>query len=303
MSSWIWMKGLKVAIADAIAPVNDKDVRQSVKDLIAEHRVEIDQIKVVLENDPLYERDKHDDLWIVRFLLSHKNNHKAAIKAAKYTLAFRKEHKLDEQDLRPFPPNKNAKSEALSQRFLQYCKDDGLLYVVPDVQLGVIGFIRLVSVDSHGIVANVSEKDWLPSFLYLAEWTHQWLDFTTRTTGRLTKSVRFIDFQGMNLALISKEMAKRAGNFAGVMEECYPQAAQTIFLCNTPVWIQKPWRLFRPLLPKRVLAKIDIICPEKNVKERLRLFAYIDEEKLPVRFGGTNPVWPIAFPLPPTTPG
>jgi hypothetical protein len=62
-----------------------------------------------LASDPLYEPNKHDDLWIVRFLLSHKQKVKAVTKAAQYTLQFRAKHQLDEVDIRYSPIGPNCK--------------------------------------------------------------------------------------------------------------------------------------------------------------------------------------------------
>jgi hypothetical protein len=58
-------------------------------------------------------------------------------------------------------------------------------------------------------------------------------------------------------------------------------------------------RLGRYLMGKtRVVNKFDFITPEKSAKERNRLFKYISEDNLPVRFGGKYESWPVAF-LPP----
>ena len=74
MTSWPWMQGFDVAIADPIEPVNEHDDRVSVKDLIKEHREKIDKIREGIQDDPLYDPTRHDDLWIVRFWLSHKKS-------------------------------------------------------------------------------------------------------------------------------------------------------------------------------------------------------------------------------------
>lgn len=106
--AWPWMKGTKFDGPNAfldppIDPVNEFDDRPSVADLIAEHRSYIDRVREQLQDEnPLFSNEKHDELWILRFLMSHKNNVKAASKAAIHTLDFRNEHKLDEKDLRRF---------------------------------------------------------------------------------------------------------------------------------------------------------------------------------------------------------
>lgn len=303
-SSWPWMKdGAVPAILpeNPTPPVTVKDNRPSVKVLIDEHRQLIDQVAKELSTDPLYESNKHDDLWIVRFLLSHKKKVKPSVKAAKFTLVFRKEHKLDEKDIRFSPVDRDAPSEAL-QRFLKHCGDDTFRFVVPDPKRGVIGFLRAAGIDQHALVEHVDAADWLPCFTYIAEWSHQWLDYITRTTGRLTKSVRIVDAADISLAGINNENNKRDGQAMHIMEDCYPQMLQTVFVCHAPGWIQVPWRVLRPLIPKRVVEKFDFVAPETNIKERKRLLKYISLQHLPARFGGLNETWPVEF-APPSIDG
>lgn len=296
-SSWPWLKGCTTAIADPIPPVNEHDRRPAVIPLIAEHRKVIDQVRSELELDPLYSKNKHDDLWILRFVLSHKRKVKAAVKAAKYTLAFRQEHDLDARDIRSLSPTEGFAGESLI-RYLKFLKEDSLIFALPDAQRGVIGFFNLGGFDQHELVKNVEEKDWLPCFLHFSEWTFQWQDYITRTTGRLTKSIRLIDFGSMKMSEISNECSRRDGKVMGIMEDCYPQLLQSVFICHAPAWIQIPWRIIRPIMPKRVTSKIDFIDPNHREQERNRLLAYISLENLPVRFGGLYENWPVNFPLP-----
>jgi len=147
----------------------------------------------VLQDDALYNGEKHDDLWILRYILSRKTV-KASAAAAKATLAFREKYKLDQEDLRNFPFGPAAKSEAI-QRCMKYGfqdnRKDVLISTVPDTKLGVILYTNHGAFDQHGLVKNISEEDWLLVLIYISEWSFQWLDYVTRTTGRLTKSIRF----------------------------------------------------------------------------------------------------------------
>ena len=101
--------------------------------------------------------------------------------------------------------------------------------------------------------------------------------------------------KGFTLSSISNENLKRDGKAIGVMEDCYPQMLQGIFICDPPVWIQIPWRLCRPLEPRRVVEKMDFIVPATNEKERRRLYQHVSDENLPVRFGGKYDKWPVQF--------
>lgn len=300
MTSWPWMKGIDVAIADPIPPVNEYDERPSVKELIEKKRKIIDLVKADLADEPLYDASKHDDLWILRFVLSH-GKKKRAVKAAKVTMAFRQTHKLDDEDFRAFPPAgpRTHPRGKVFKDYLQYCNDDALNFCVPDAKRGVIGFLDVPGIHQHELVKHFPEEEWLPAFLYMSEWSHQWLDYVTRTTGRLTKTLRIANTDGIRVKHINSENQKRDGKAMGIMEDCYPQLLQGIFVCNSPPWIQIPWRIVRPFLPKRVVAKIDFVSPEKNEKERKRFLNYISQENLPVRFGGEKKEWPAIFPVPP----
>ena len=284
-------------IRDPIPPLNEHDDRPSVKELIEKHRSAIDKVRSELVSDPLFDIKKHDDLWILRFVLSHKKNHfKATIKAAKHTLAFRKEHHLDEKDIRYTTRSTGFAKESF-ERYTAHCSDDAFQFLVPDENRGVIAFINMNGVDQNEMVKNVPEEDWLPCFTYYTEWAHQWQDYVTRSTGRLTKSVRFVDASELKLSGINSELMRRDGKAMGIMEDCYPQLLQSIFICHGPVWIQVPWRLFRPLFPKRVTEKFDFIHPQKNEHERHRALKHISKEHFPTKYGGLNEQWPVTFPV------
>jgi hypothetical protein len=291
------MKGIDVPIADPIAPVNDKDDRPSVKELIAQHREHIDEVKTELTDDPLYDPNKHDDLWIVRFLLSHKLRKNLAVKAAKHTLDFRKKYKLDEKDTRHAVPSSKIDIPAM-KRYTSHCDDDTFLWVLPDPQRGVVLFMRYAGSDQNALAQNVAEEDWLPVYMYNTEWAHQWLDRITRMTGRLTKNVRFVDLSGMQFSHIKSEVTRRDSRVMTIMEDCYPQLLQSIYICNAPSWAHIMYKIVKQFMPERVITKFDIINPKTNESELQKLIQHVDEEKLPARFGGKNEQWPVEFSLP-----
>mmetsp|Transcript_42863 Transcript_42863/g.48704 ORF Transcript_42863/g.48704 Transcript_42863/m.48704 type:complete len:318 (+) Transcript_42863:20-973(+) len=291
MTSWPWMKGVDVAIADPpISPVDKYDKRLSVKELITEHRTKIDEIRSILQSDnkDLYNPTKHDDLWILRFVLSHHNKKgiKKALKACQTTLEFRNKYSwVDETDIRFAPPGKSVKS---TQQFYQYYEKNAIQHVSPDPKRGVQVFALLTGLNMNALVKNIDESEWLARWTYITEYSHQWLDYVTRTTGLLTKQIRIIDLKGIRTSDISMEANKRDGKAMSVMEDCYPQLLQGIFVCNSPGWVQGTWRVCRPLMPKRVVQKLDFITPSTKMKEKQRLLEHISEEHLPEQYGGKN---------------
>ena len=157
MSTWPWLSecGMKIHYPP-ISPIDQYDDRPCVTSLITEHQSWIQQVRDELQqSEPLFDSHKHDDLWILRFVLSHKRNVPSAVQAAKYTLAFRKEHGLDDKDVRYILPSENASL----QRYMKHVKDDAIQFVIPDPQRSVALFIDIGGVNQHGLVSNVTESD------------------------------------------------------------------------------------------------------------------------------------------------
>ena len=304
--SWPWLADLDQSLLPdkAIDPVNEYDTRESVPELLNEHASNIELVKEALKEDSLYEPFKHDDLWILRFLLSHKHKVKKATKAAKHALQFRNKHKLDEKDLRFIAPHSVplgedapfAGCESLKRAWNTRYPGDCIAFTIPDKQRGVAGFLRFADFkhDKETMKA-LTDADLAAVFIYLSEWTFQWLDYVTRKTGRLTKSARFTDFTGFSFFQVSRDAIKRDGKIMGEMEDVYPQLLHSLFMYNQPHWIHAIWATMRHIMPSRVVEKVDIVEPKENEKEFKRFLKFVAKEQLPVSLGGDNTVNPAEW--------
>ena len=288
MTSWPWMNNVSLAIADPpIAPICDEDKRPAVRDLIAKHRLAIDELArdlALSDKSKLFDKNKHDDLWILRFVLSHKGHHKQALHAALRTLQFRAENELDGKDIRQYPPGPLAQDESF-QRYFACIQDEAFAFDIPHPKRGVVVFLSGAGFDLKQL-QQLDFQDRLRAFCYINEWTHQCLDFTTRTTGRLTKSARLVDVKGVGLFQVNYETLRLEAKAIATMQDYYPQLLESFFVCDPPTWAHIPWKIIRPLLPSRVVHKIDFVAPGKSKKERKRLREYLQEEHLPVVYGG-----------------
>lgn len=275
-----------------LPPLDDLDTRPAVRDLLALHQVSIERLRKDLSTDMLYEPDKHDALWMLRFVLSHKDNHTAALDSARETLLFRVQYRLDETDIRGIPFHVSQRPAL--QKYLQYCSEDAVLPVLPDMRRGVVMFLRMAGVDAEAVYDNLTEQEQIATYLYQVEWTYQWLDYVTRTTGRLTKSLRIVDCQGYSLStLTNRRVQRRNVKIASLMDSHYPQLLGSLLVVNASPWIHQPWRLLRPLFPKRFVEKVDFIDPSSRYADLLKMLRYASKGFLPVRFGGLNKVWPL----------
>ena len=69
---------------------------QSVAQLLEAHAAAVAQLRAALVEDPLFRPTQHDALWLLRFVLSHQANLPKAAAAARFTLRWRAEHRLDQ---------------------------------------------------------------------------------------------------------------------------------------------------------------------------------------------------------------
>ena len=300
------------------------DTRPVVKDLIQRHRSSIDELKTLVISHPLFDPTKHDDLWLLRFLLSHKDNVDRAYQAVKTTWKYRHDRKLDDVDVRFTPPThvsvKHPKHHHQQHQQMQPEVEEqqdstlpqpsassglqlfmegagvgsnGITLVVPDTKkrYGTIFYFNLVGIDTHGL-ALLSDEDWIAGMSTINEYSFQWLDYITRTTGRLTKAVHIVDISNVGFNMYNMTTQTKYTTAAKKLQDCYPQAVKAYLVCGAPYWIEAPWRALKPLLPERVISKLDFINPQLYEEDKLRLLEFVPESQLPVRFGGTCSIWP-----------
>ena len=282
MATFPWLKDVGVPYADPpIPPVTEYDDRPAVAELMSANRSKVDRVKEQLASDSLYQPEKHDDLWVLRFVLSHKKV-RLAVEAAKHTLVVRKEYGLDKRDRRI-----DVDIECFT-KFHETCDEKDFPLTIPNKQRGPVSFAVVASLHQKTLVKTMTRDEWKRLMLFTSEWNHQVADYVTRKTGRLTKLVRVLDLEGLALTDVSMAFIKREGDVSNEFEDIYPQLTRSIIIVNPPGFVQWMWRVVRPLLPKRVSSKIDILDPLRNKKERERMYLFLDEEFLPTRYGGNH---------------
>merc|ERR1712151_998877 len=171
----------------------------------------------------------------------------------------------------------------------------GYYHTLPDINRGIVTFMRVDKVDMKAIATKINDDDLVEAYIYLNESIYQTLDHITRTTGRLTKQLKVIDFEGANLKHINMKFIKKDSTVNKKLEDFYPQMLGMLVIVNSPSWFAKLFRTIRPLFPIRVIEKVDIL-PTKDkmkIKDLDRLFRYISKNILPEKYGGLNYKWPL----------
>ena len=265
--------------SDPLPLVDEYDDRPCVRDLIQQHETRIRAIHSKIQSDPCYDPHKHDDLWILRFALSHKSDKKAAACAIQF-MHYRRERNLDETDIRHHVPGRDCPVRGVGQFYNSLDDDDCMQFTHPDPDRGVL-MVKRIAGFHQSKIAEISDEDW--PFWYFLEWMFQRLDHVTRRTGRLTKGIRFMDLQGYHhVRQGNKECIHRNAASARETTEFYPQMLATVFVLNAPVWGQVVFTCLKPLLPRTFVQKIVVFNP-RSKGDYLSILKHLSPENIPIQ--------------------
>ena len=298
--------------------LHSHDDRPFIKDLLGIHAAAIESVREAILRDSVG-RDvyykggnpkRYDDIFFLRFVLSHKGKVESASKAALKTIKFRDDRKLNELgDIRHRLRNlgvSNATSsgEPLPNHALyeSFCGKNTGMITLPDKDRGIIIYCDVGQIDMDGIAAGMSEEKMKEYILLVNEAIFQILDDTTRRTGRLTKQMKIIDMGNVSLRKLNRAYIKRDAACSKALEDYHPQILGTVFIANAPSWLSSVWTVMKRFFPKRFVEKVDILptlSQLKKSKDSLKpLLRYVSEEHLSERYGGKSKEWPLPSPSP-----
>ena len=247
-------------------------------------------MRSLLANDPLFVPARHDELWVLRFVLSHKGSVSNAASAARGALAFRRKYNLDDPDLAVAGPAAAHVPEVA--KFFACMKDPaGMVTYLPDPDRGPFLVITPALVHPPAILSGVSFEEHYHDQMLTVEWLSRQCDATTRRTGYLTKYIRLVHLEDLALANFSWALVKRISAISKDMEDYYPQLLCSLLICHAPSWINGLFRVIRPILPPRVIEKMDFVRPNAVRRDLDRLQRHIKYEHIPRFLGGSAP-WP-----------
>eukprot|EP00529_Nitzschia_sp_RCC80_P024337 CAMPEP_0113491582 /NCGR_PEP_ID=MMETSP0014_2-20120614/27629_1 /TAXON_ID=2857 /ORGANISM="Nitzschia sp." /LENGTH=443 /DNA_ID=CAMNT_0000385375 /DNA_START=19 /DNA_END=1351 /DNA_ORIENTATION=- /assembly_acc=CAM_ASM_000159 len=152
----------------------------------------------------------------------------------------------------------------------------------------VVTYIDIGKLDTHVLGSNLDVDDWVAGLTYVNEYNYQWLDYLSRTSDRLTKSIRIVSLQSASIQQVDFTCQQCYTKATQQMEDCYPQAVAQIYVCFAPSWIYVPWKAIKPLLPQRVVSKIDFLHPLQNEDDLQTILTKVPKMMLPTSFGGSN---------------
>jgi len=260
-----------------------------VDDLLRDKRAEVDALREALTPFEHFAPSKHDDLWLLRFILSHKGNVEKAAYAARTALEYRVANDLDAitETVLSQPARCWPYCEAVFQRLLVYSYH-------PDPDGSVLWICRVKQLDMHGVMNDVGFDKYATFMRHVMEWTFQAMDAVTRRTGRITKYVQLYDLRGASMSQANYDFIKLDSQEGKRRQYLYPQLLGASYYCHAPGVLKFSWdHVFRPMFPASIVEKTDILDPTSREADLSKLLRWVAVEDLPDFLGGQLTLWPV----------
>ena len=291
------------SMATTATPPADESI--SVEHLLRNHRSFVDDLQrevpapLSKDGEPGDGIVKYDDLFYLRYALSFQDNLKAATDALTFTFEFRSslEHCLRAELV--------ATQEIRNDRAIVESKKwsvAGPLGIDDDGQPNGHGVLREATGQGFVLVVRIAmckHTDMQNSQPFSAmrhmqllhrEVGFQYLDRLTRETGLLCKQVMFLDFAGASLsAMRDNRTSSIQAEVSNISKKVYPQLVDKVAMVNAPSWLSGLLKVFRLILPKSTLDKIELFSSTDGLwysewgKRRLK------RENMPKFLGGGLP--------------
>ncbi|CAI2375826.1 unnamed protein product [Moneuplotes crassus] len=131
-------------------------------------------------------------------------------------------------------------------------------------------------------VADKTEmtRNYIQQFEYLL---HVRLPACSEASGKLIDQVTsVVDLNGLKIAMFKKSSRELIKIPMGITQKNYPEVMHSLFFINSPMSFKAIWCVLKPFIPEKTKKKVTILRP----KCQEELFEYVDEENLPIEFGG-----------------
>ena len=256
-----------------------------VSDLLRKHASDLQRLRRSVETFALYSAKQHDDIFLLRFLLSYPDP-KAAAKAVRAALTTRQKYRLDDvAEMVTTTPSRDWRCRTLRPHV-------HLLPVVvlqPDVWGPAVMYVDAGKMDSFAIMRDVPRELYNTAQRDMMELIFRRMDAATRATGILQKYCRIINLEGVSLKNLCLSFVLRDAEDNNEMQSLYPQLLGAVLFVNTPKPINFLYRrVLCPVLPNKITEKTRVFSCRMAESEREALAAWIPLEHLPLEVSGTG---------------
>lgn len=283
--------GVKQVLKSKVSTLPQAEERD-VKKLLEKYKDSIEKLKTKCKdilslngNDPGIDLI-YDDIFILRYVLSKKNNLKKAEEAIRVCCKWRADPEIREQVLKPVADNTWTEAPV----YQSFCKHMCFGVLGSQVDGGCLFYLR----DGLGFPNTVFESLKRDEFLKIGfqsrEYIYRWCDYETRRLGRLVKAMFILDMDKVKLSKLSDSRVQKCyaelGEFS---ENNNPQMVDKYLVVNAPSFI--PWFIsfVRPLFPRSMMDKFDVFPNNPALGKSQFSKKWINLDYLPDYLGGKFP--------------
>ena len=279
----------------------------SVEHLLRKHRSFITYLQKQVP-PPLSNKDgnpgdnfvKYDDLFYLRYALSHENDQKGAQEALTFTFNFRSS------------PEHCQRAELVSTQS-SYFNDPAIVESKKWSVAGPLGIDKDGQPNEHGVLQDSTGQGYVMCVriamckrnemqnsqpfaefrrmqLLHREKSFQYVDRLTRETGLLCKQVMILDFAGASLSSMRDSRTRSIqAEVSNISKQVYPQLVDKLAMVNAPSWLAVLLKAFRLILPKSTLDKIELFSTIEGLWESDWGKHRLKRDKMPLFLGGFLP--------------
>ncbi len=205
-----------------------------------------------------------------RFLIAEEWDKDKALERWRDTLSWREEQQADDV-LNVCHSQFDTIQRYYPQSF--YCRDrkGNMVYIERP------GGVEISKIKKNGI--SIKKLIW--HYMYCMEYL--WQVISPKETDRLTT---ILDLEGVSLFMVVGDVRNFITGCIKMTTTHYPARGHKLFIINCPGWFSNVWSWIKPMLNSAIEEKLQIL--KSGEKQNRKLLEIIDEENLPLKYGGQN---------------
>jgi hypothetical protein len=235
-------------------------MRANVDELLKNKKESIEKLKTLVD-DKLFALDaqQYDDIFLLRYVLTHGDNFEKAADCVKQTILWRKEN--HEKIINAVKTGFGPKHE-IAVRF----NTVGHAGSLPAPGNEPIYVVRTGYCDIKGLMNTMTHEEVVDWLHFTKEKVWRECDSKTRETRLLTKEISVIDMANFSLFGGDSRFYKCLGEASKLSAIYYPQLLGKTVLINTPSYFRILYKTFSIFMPQSALDK-QVLCPAKDTEK------------------------------------
>ena len=234
-------------------------MRANVDELLKKKAEEIKKLRSLCDQELLaLDKEQYDDIFLLRYVLTHKEEYEKAADCVNKTIVWRKENKekIENAVKTGFGPKHD-----IAIRF----NTVGHAGSLPAPGNEPIYVVRTGYCDLKGLMNTLTHEEVVDWLHYTKEKVWRECDSRTRSSRLLTKEISVIDMANFSIFGGDSRFYKCLGDASKLSAIYYPQLLGKTVLINTPSYFRLLYRTFSVFMPASTLKK-QILCPAKDTE-------------------------------------